>query len=171
MSNVSYIYYKSVLYTTLKNYNNSSCFVISSIHLLHSSETLNDLLLASTIDPRDIFLNILKTYACITANSREMIQTTLDYLVKQFCDSYIIPLSYSYIDFMCYFCIPRIFYLFPYDFDTILGEIFFTEMFIDRYKYSFTKAIQELVKGEYVEECISYYVYFVSRYSTNRVCS
>lgn len=162
---MSYIYYNDILYATIDNYNNSMCFIISCIHLLHSSETLNRVLTSKHTDPNDTFLRILKTYALITANSRSRVQDSLNYLISAFYDDYIIPSNYSYIDFMCYYCLPKLYCTFPEYFDQILADIYFYEIFLDKYKYSYTKSIRELIKEEHIKECLGYYAYFISSYT------
>ena len=59
------IYCEDILYVPIHNYKNKSCYIIASVHLLHSSKTLNHLLLNNNDLPFNDLLTMLKTYACV----------------------------------------------------------------------------------------------------------
>lgn len=156
------IYYEDILYVPIKNYENRSCYIIASVHLLHSSKTLNKLISSNNNLPFNDFLTMLKTYSHICYKNYYNVESTLNRLLEQFVDKNIIASSYSYIDFLCYYCFPLLYSIFPKHIKTIIQEINFKEFFIDYYRYEYSRNIQNLLKPSVVENAIKLYTEYIN---------
>ena len=155
------IYCEDILYVPIHNYKNKSCYIIASVHLLHSSKTLNHLLLKNNDLPFNDLLTMLKTYACVCYENFYNVEDILNRLLEQFVDKNILATSYSHIDFLCYYFIPLLYSVFPEHMKEIIMEIDFKEFFIDKYKYVYTKKIQNLLKLDAVSDAVKRYMEYV----------
>lgn len=115
-----------VIYCNLFNHNNKFCWFISTLHKMHSSKSLNKLLLCDTNIPNDSLLTPLKIYAGITDSNYVKVYNDIKKWLNEAYDrvfSKFVKCGYEYRILIKRYYIPIIYQRYERHFCTIIGEL------------------------------------------------
>ena len=130
----------------LHNYTNSVCYLLVTLHKLHSSTTLNSLLKSvNELDGIvDALMRPLIVYSKLTSTNSEEIYEETRKAIANLYDNFAstnMTKGYTHVHMLICYYLPVIFKLFPNEFVNIVNEIYVQSINLSKYNFEYKASI------------------------------